>query len=153
MIVSDYAKMDLEQLHALKRRVDPTGPHFEKISAAIEAKIAPTPKYRPSQVRLELQDEGDVEQDVDAELDRLGFDITRFSQPRRSKQTEGIPDRYARHRLRKCRLWIEVKQPGGTVSDDQKRWHKTERDSGGDVVTVWSVRDLHDELRARGFNP
>ncbi len=68
-------------------------------------------------------------------------------------QTEGLPDRYARHVARKIRMWVEVKQPGGEVSADQKRWHKTERDAGGSVIVVWSIQDLHDELRARGVEP
>ncbi len=123
---------------------------LRELSSAGNSQAARLP--RRSSVPNELQREKDVEQDIDAELVRLGFDVTRLSQPRRSMQTEGIPDRYARHVAKRMRLWIEVKQPGGTVSADQKRWHKTERAAGGDVITVWSVQDLHEELEARGLS-
>ncbi len=155
MSITDLGTLDLDNLHALKAMVGDAG--RARIEVEITKRTGPggnpaavkLPKR--SSVPLELQREKDVEQDIDSELIRLGFDVTRFSQPRKTMQTEGIPDRYACHVARKIRLWIEVKQPGGGVSPDQKRWHRTERSSGGDIIVVWSIQDLHDELRARGI--
>lgn len=91
-----------------------------------------------------------VERECDAALAALGFDVTRFSQPRRTMQTEGIPDRYIRSRRFGIRLWVEYKAPGGRVSVEQRAWHHMELASDGDVITVWGVSDLLRELKARG---
>jgi hypothetical protein len=145
-------ELELQELHALRKKVGPVAQ--QRIDDAIAKRLREEsgPRYRPSSRPAHLRREKDVEQDIDSELERLGFSITRLSQARASKQTPGIPDRYARHIARKRRIWIEVKQPGGELTADQKAWQKEERDAGGEVITVWSVEDLQDELRARGFN-
>jgi hypothetical protein len=91
-----------------------------------------------------------VEKDIDDALAGLGFDVTRFSQPRESMQTAGIPDRYARHLRFKLRLWVEIKAEDGVLSIEQRAWHQSELMAGGQVVTVSSVSELLRELKARG---
>jgi hypothetical protein len=151
------AELSVEQLQRLRAQVG-VGVQ-ETIDALIREKsgagaLQPTTR-RLSSVPLHLQREDDVEQDCEYWLDRLGFDVTSTSQKRRSKVTKGLPDRYIRsrkdapHRLRE---FLEIKQPGGVVSEDQKRWLKAERDAGGRPMVVWSVQDLFSELRARGVS-
>ena len=49
-----------------------------------------------------------MERDIDYELECRGLDVTWLSHARGSRQTEGIPDRYARHPRLRIRLWVEV---------------------------------------------
>lgn len=150
--MSAYDRYDLETLVRLKGQVGPVA--RAEIQAAIDKKESKgkKPKYRYSSTPEHLRTEKDVEQDIDAELELFGFDITRLSQPRASKQTRGIPDRYAQHRGRKLRIWIELKTPDGKASADQKRWHKQEREAGGLVWIIRSIEDLHGYLVDYGFD-
>jgi hypothetical protein len=100
------------------------------------------PDDRPEQARYEAI--------VDTAL-RLGCDVTRFAQARASKQTPGIPDLYLRHGRARIRLWAEIKTDAGGLSEPQRRWHRTELDAGGDVVTLRTEADLVDALAARGL--
>lgn len=40
------------------------------------------------------------------------------------------------------RVWIEVKKPGGVVSEAQVRWQEEERACGGAVVVAYDIRDV-----------
>lgn len=91
-----------------------------------------------------------VEADVDRALLRMGFDVTRLSQPRASGLTLGLPDRYASHAAWGLRIWIEIKAGKNKPSAHQLAWHARERAAGGIVLVVWSVEDLVRELRALG---
>ena len=83
-------------------------------------------------------------------LRRMGFGVTKTSQPRASMVTEGIPDLYARHPRWGLRVWIEVKAGTNRPSAVQTAWHAAEREAGGTVLVVWSVEDLIRELKALG---
>jgi hypothetical protein len=151
---TDYETLTLEQLHELKTKVGPAAQ--EKIQEAILRKagnvLPSASRRRKSGIPEDLQREDEVENDVIVELEALGFDVVKLSQHGRPKgMTEGIPDLYARHVGRRLRVWIEVKQATGDVRPEQKRWHKTERDAGGEVWTVWCLRDLREFLTAKGF--
>lgn len=136
--MTDLAPLSLDLLHALKARVG--GAARARVEAEIARRIAPPPSS-----------EKDFEAQVIAECARLGFDVVKMSQPQRVMATVGTPDLYLRHPTRRIRLWCEVKAPGGRVRPAQKRWHVAEREAGGEVITVWTMADLYDELRARGF--
>lgn len=135
------APLSLDFLHALKARVG--GAARARVEAEIARRIAPP---------AEPVSEKDFEAQVIAECTRLGFDVVKLSQPQRPVgMTEGIPDLYLRHPRRRLRLWCEVKAPDGRIRPAQKRWHAAEREAGGEVITVWTMADLYDEMRARGF--
>jgi hypothetical protein len=125
-------------------------PEGSPVWVAIDDRLAPgEERSETPRIRRRLP-EKEVEADIDRTLKALGFEVTRFSQPRASKQTLGIPDRYARHARLGLRLWIEVKAGKNRLSRHQEAWHVAERAAGGHVVTVWSVQDLVEELRALG---
>lgn len=149
MTTVDLETAPLELLHAMRAAAGVA--YREKIEAAITRRSTPALPAR-SRVPEHLKREDDFEAEVIDELERLGFVVTKTSQKNRPKGiTKGTPDLYARHVARKRRLWIECKWDRGVVSDDQKRWHQVERDAGGDVIAVWTMSDLQDELKARGF--
>lgn len=135
-----YADLTLDQLHELKTRVG--GSPREAVEAEIARRVAPP---------VEPASEKDLESRVIAELRRRGWCVTKLSQPQKPVgMTEGVPDLYAVHPGLRRRLWCEVKAPGGRLRPKQKAWHAKEREAGGDVIVVWSMRDLLDELDARG---
>lgn len=80
----------------------------------------------------------------------MGWHVSKFSQPRNTMQTPGIPDLYARHWRLKLRVWIEVKAPGNGPTLAQRQWHRDERECGGEVLIVRSVDELVEDLRALG---
>lgn len=83
-------------------------------------------------------------------LELAGYDVTDFSQGRKTRQTEGIPDQYCRHpELRN--FWLEWKRPGGRPSRDQLHWHALQRECSGEPVHVIdSLEGLADLLRDYG---
>lgn len=64
--------------------------------------------------------EKQVERECDEIMTTLGFTVIRFSQPRNTMQTAGIPDRKYYHAERGCTLWFECKRPGGKQSPGQE---------------------------------
>ena len=94
--------------------------------------------------------EKELEASIIAALRSLGCHVTKFSQPRATKQTEGIPDLYARHAAWGIRLWLEVKTHRGRVRPAQAAWHEAERAAGGTVVVVRSPSDAVEALRGLG---
>ena len=145
------ARPDLDRLSpANLRALRDLYPVGSPVWVEVGMRLAPedTPPASP-RARRRLP-EKEVEADVDRTLKTLGFEVTRFSQPRASKQTLGIPDRYARHPRLGLRLWIEVKAGKNRLSAHQEAWHAAEHAAGGHVVTVWSVGNLIEELRVLG---
>lgn len=90
--------------------------------------------------------EKQVQQQVKRLLHHLGFIVSDLSQPRASMQTAGLPDLYCQHRRLKACFWVEVKRPGGKVSDNQQAWHENEHESGGTVYVVHSASEMADIL-------
>jgi hypothetical protein len=65
----------------------------------------------------------------------LGFTVVKFSQPRRTMQTRGIPDRLYLHPIHRVAVWAEVKSEKGKLSEAQKGLHNTLALAGQMVVT------------------
>lgn len=56
---------------------------------------------------------------------------------------KGYPDLGCTHRKHRGRLiGIEVKRPGGVLSDDQAKWHRWLRDEGALIIVAQSVADV-----------
>lgn len=63
-----------------------------------------------------------VEAQCDDLVLQLGWQVVRFSQPRNTMQTPGIPDRKYYHMARRLTLWFECKREGGRQSQAQRRF-------------------------------
>lgn len=109
-------------------------------------------------MRLRKRDtpEKRVESAIIRNLKKLGFRVTKTSQPRPSMITLGVPDLYVSHWRWKVRLWIEVKAPSrrteknGGLTTDQVQWARDERAAGGDVMVAYSMDDVVEALKLRG---
>lgn len=64
----------------------------------------------------------------------MGFTVVKFSQPRRTMQTRGIPDRLYLHTGRGVAVWAEIKSEKGKLSAHQQQLHAAMRAAGQDVV-------------------
>lgn len=73
---------------------------------------------RPSDFATEKQ----IERMGDELMALLGFTPVRFSQPRKTMQTRGIPDRRYYSAQRQAVLWWEAKSEKGKQSEDQKKF-------------------------------
>lgn len=93
-------------------------------------------------------------QELEAALDRLhqdvGFSVLRFSQRRRSRQTEGIPDRLYAHELLRVAFWFEAKFGRGAVEEDQENVHTLLRLCGHRVV-VGGLEEARENLLDLGI--
>jgi hypothetical protein len=99
--------------------------------------------------------EAEIQAEIVAYLRLHGWDVTVTSAHRHAKGvTAGTPDLYCRRKVYSpiapyCvppllgqRVWIEVKRPGGRVSDAQGQWHAVERACGGTVIVAYSTDDV-----------
>lgn len=64
----------------------------------------------------------------------MGWTVIRFSQPRKTMQTRGIPDRLYLHVGRSLAVWAEIKSEKGKVSESQKALHDLLSHCGQHVV-------------------
>lgn len=64
----------------------------------------------------------------------MGFEVVKFSQPRRTMQTRGIPDRLYLHPSRKLAVWAELKTEKGKASAHQHQFHERLRECGQLIV-------------------
>jgi hypothetical protein len=87
--------------------------------------------------------EKDVEHAGDQLMQTYGFRVIRFSQPRASKQTPGIPDRLYMHAQRQLVVWWEAKGPRGKQRPAQERFQALAIATGMEYV----LGGVH-ELRA-----
>jgi choline dehydrogenase-like flavoprotein len=105
-----------------------------------------TPEEMASEERRVLElERGKREKAIEAECDRrmgaLGWTVIRFSMPRATRQTLGIPDRrYQSVRRRVC-VWHEVKAPDGEQSTPQREFMERER-ACGHAYVLGGVGDL-----------
>lgn len=99
----------------------------------------------PSQQRAVVLRDRRTEKQVEAAGDRamrlLGFAAIRFSQPRATMQTSGIPDRRYYHGGRKLALWWEAKKAGGRQSPSQIVFQAV-AESCGELYCVGTDDDL-----------
>lgn len=85
--------------------------------------------------------ERDIADDCDAFANALGWRIERYEQTRATRITEGLPDRrYVGHSG--WRVWVELKKPGGKLTQEQHAWLLSELDAGGLAVVVDNVAVL-----------
>ncbi len=78
--------------------------------------------------------EKEVEHAGDKMMTLLGFEVIRFSQPRKTMQTRGIPDRRYYHRELRLTVWWEAKAPKGKQSPDQKKFQELVERCGEEYV-------------------
>lgn len=89
------------------------------------AKIAPPD---PDAMRDALESKHEAE--GDKLMLALGFEVVKLSQRRRSKVTEGVPDRLYCHRRRQLVLFWEAKAEKGTQRPDQRVFQEMWEGSG-----------------------
>lgn len=92
----------------------------EKAEAAARADLG----ISSAAAQLPSVDEGALEKTIELEGDRLmqklGFEVIKFSHPGKTKQTEGIADRRYYHRRRCLALWWEAKSATGAQRPGQR---------------------------------
>jgi hypothetical protein len=71
---------------------------------------------------------------------KLGWRVERYEQRRATHIQEGLPDR--RYKRPGCRLWVELKKPGGQMTEDQYLWLATEVAAGGFATVIDDVLQL-----------
>src|SRR5262245_40877249 len=71
-----------------------------------------------------------VEASCDSLMRQMGWDVVRFSQPRNTMQTAGIPDRKYYHLGRRRTIWFECKRPGGEQSRAQRDFQMMAEECG-----------------------
>lgn len=92
--------------------------------------------------------EREIQADIVRNLERLSFDVSEFSEGRRTNVEPGHPDLYARHSAWQLRFYIETKTPTGRLSKVQKEWHDRERSAGGVVLVCTSASDALQQINA-----
>lgn len=91
--------------------------------------------------------EKDVERACDSLMAQLGWTTVRFSQPRRTMQTLGIPDRRYYHVARGVALWFECKRPGGRQRPAQRAF-QTLVEACGERYVLGGADELAAAVRA-----
>jgi hypothetical protein len=71
-----------------------------------------------------------------------GFTVESYEQRRPSGIFKGIPDRRYSHAARGLRIWIELKAPGGQMTEEQHRWLLIELKAGAYAAVVDDVAQL-----------
>lgn len=104
----------------------------------------------------ETDREKDVEHACDKLMNMLGWSVVRFSQPRNSMQTPGIPDRryYPPLQIRGSGyrgFWMEVKRQGGKQSLHQMAFERMCENAGEDYV-LGGVDELLAYLNRKGIS-
>jgi hypothetical protein len=80
------------------------------------------------------RDENAVGDACDALAVQLGYRVENYSDTRRVRTCPGLPDR--RYVKRGVRLWVELKAPGGKMTDDQLRFLLSELDANGMATVI-----------------
>ena len=97
--------------------------------------------------------EKEVERECDALMKALGWTLVRFSQPRHTMQSFGIPDRryYPPTTAFTFKpFWLEVKKIGGKQRPDQKKFQDMCKDNGESYV-IGGLAELAAHLRENGI--
>lgn len=72
---------------------------------------------------------------------QCGWQVQRYEQQRATRITEGLPDRrYVGPRG--WRIWVELKKPGGKLTEAQYKWLVAELDAGALAIVVDDVAVL-----------
>lgn len=124
----------------------------EKAEAAARRELNIQPRSAMEALRddaLIAQLEDDVVEAGDRVMQALGFAVVRFSQKRRSKVTEGIPDRRYYHRRRRLVLWWEAKSATGRQRPEQREFQLL-CDAVGDPYVLGGLVQLQAWLERAG---
>jgi hypothetical protein len=93
--------------------------------------VAPKP---PRSVRLRLPTPKPTEKECQRAVTKFfraaGCVVYSLSQPRRTMQTEGLPDLWVFCPRRRCAWWWEVKRPGGQLRPEQREFRVRCLDTG-----------------------
>lgn len=93
------------------------------IAARLELGIQPVSQLEQLRRDAEIdEDEDEVLEEADRLMRALGFVVIRLSQKRRSKITEGVPDRRYYHPRRRLKLWLEGKSSSGRQRPAQREF-------------------------------
>ncbi len=93
------------------------------------------PDFTPVKVKRKPL-ERDLERQVVAEAKRRRILCYKFSSP----GTVSVPDRLFIHRGKV--IFIELKRPGGKLTEKQKKEHEKLKAAGAIVYTAWSLPDV-----------
>jgi hypothetical protein len=85
--------------------------------------------------------EKDVERRCDSLMSQLCWNVVRFSQPRHTMQSSGIPDRKYYNVARGLTLWFECKRPGGKQRPAQKQFQQM-AEACGETYVMGGVDEL-----------
>lgn len=82
---------------------------------------------------------------------QMGWTVERYEQTRATRIKEGLPDRrYVKKGV--SAVWVELKKPGGKMTEAQRDWLMDELNGGGLAVVIDDVQTLASVLREAG-NP
>lgn len=90
--------------------------------------------------------ETDVARLCDELAATLGYRVERYEQRRASRICEGLPDR--RYVRGNRRVWVELKRPGGKLTEAQHHWLVSELAAGGVATVIDDVPQLATVFRA-----
>lgn len=93
---------------------------------------------RGTGTRRKEQPETPIRRDIRDFLRLHGWKVTRIVQSALSEP--GIPDLVCTREGQTC--WIEVKRPGGRLSEAQEQWLQDLEDHGGHFIVARSVDDV-----------
>jgi len=94
--------------------------------------------------------EGDVARACDKLAEDLSWTVERYEQRRRTKITEGLPDRRYVQRARALRIWVELKAPGEKLSMEQHAWLLSELVAGALATVIDDDAQLQALFRILG---
>lgn len=120
----------------------------ERAEAAARLQLGIRPKSELERIRddaLIAQLEDDVVEAGDRMMMSLGFSIVRLSQKRRSKITEGVPDRRYYHLRRRLFVWWEAKGATGRQRPAQREFQLM-CDATGDPYVLGGTELLREWL-------
>lgn len=116
--------------------------HMAEAAARQHLGIQPVSELEKIRLEAELEQiEDDVVEESDRMMRALGFTVVRFSQKRRSKVTEGIPDRRYYHTRRRLVLWFEAKSATGQQRTSQREFQIL-CDAVGDPYVLGGLEQL-----------
>lgn len=91
--------------------------------------------------------EKDVERRCDSLMSQCGWTVIRFSQPRNTMQTGGIPDRKYYNVARGLTLWFECKRRGGKQRPAQREF-QIMAEACGEVYVLGGVDELLSAMKS-----
>ena len=97
----------------------------------------------PVAAHLQPRTEEEVAAACDDFMARAGFEVEKYEQGRRTRITEGLPDRRYVHRTKGYRVWVELKAPTGQLTRAQHVWLRAEQAAAALALAV----DDREQLR------